>query len=280
MPELPEVETIREGLEEYLVGKKITEVNVLNSKIFEGQQVHLKGGKVVGVRRFGKGLVIDLDNDYSIATHIKLTGQFIYRGPETKDITPSKDFVGVLPSNFTRVIIKLNPPATLYFNDLRLFAWMKVLKTSEVKNLPFFKGLGPEPFKDLTLEYFQKVIQKAGGAVKAVMMDQKKIGGVGNIYANDSLNLAKIDPRRKGSSLSDSDVKKLYESLLEVLKRGKKYRGASELRFVDAAGQKGKYQEHFLAYARQGQKCYNCGGVIQKIFLAGRGTYFCEKCQR
>ncbi len=280
MPELPEVETIRGGLEKYLVGKTITGVEVMNTKIFEGQVSYLKGGKVVGVRRFGKGLVIDLDNSFSIATHIKLTGQFIYRGPEDKDISVSKNLVGELPSKFTRVIFHFTNKGTLYFNDIRLFAWMKVLKTSDIKTLPFFKGLGPEPFKDLTLEYFQNVLNKSGGAVKAVLMDQKKIGGIGNIYANDALNLAKIDPRRKGKSLTPVEIKKLYESILEVLKRGLKYGGATEINFVNAVGQGGKYQEHFLTYGRQGQKCYNCGQIIKKIFLAGRGTYFCENCQK
>lgn len=280
MPELPEVETIRQGLEEYLVEKKIVGVELRDSILRQSQLLHLEGGRVVAVRRYGKGLIIDLNNKYSLAIHIKLTGQFIYRGPETKNITPSKKYVDQLPSRFTRIIFKLDRNAFLYFNDVRKFAWLKIIKTDDVKNLPFFKGLGPEPFKDLTLEYFQKVIQKSGGAVKAVLMDQKKIGGVGNIYANDSLNLARIDPTRKGSSLNDKEIKKLYETIHEILKRGLKYGGATELNYVNALGQSGKYQDHFLAYGRQGQKCYNCGAIIKKIFLSGRGTYFCPNCQR
>ncbi|MBI2641323.1 hypothetical protein HYW87_01890, partial [Candidatus Roizmanbacteria bacterium] len=199
MPELPEVETIRKGLEKYLVGKKILDVEVLHKKILGGNPGSIKEAKIKKVKRFGKGLVIDLDNSYSIAAHIKLTGQFIYRGSETKTINPSKKIVGELPSKFTRIIFKLDKNATLYFNDIRLFAWVKIVKTSEVPNLPFFKGLGPEPFKNLTFEYFQKVLKKSNSAVKGLLMDQKKIGGVGNIYANDASNLAKIDPRRKAS---------------------------------------------------------------------------------
>src|SRR3990167_1106753 len=279
MPELPEVETIRQGLEKYLVGKKIIGVKLKGFILPPSQLSHLEGGRTVAVKRFGKGLVIDLNNKYSLAIHIKLTGQFIYKGLETENITPSKKLVGLVPSKFTRIIFKLDKNAFLYFNDVRKFAWVKVVKTDEVKNLPFFKGLGPEPFRDLRFEHFKRVVQKSKGAVKAVLMDQKKIGGVGNIYANDALNLARVDPRRKGSGLDNKEIEKLYETIHEVLKRGLKYGGATELNYVNALGQSGKYQEHFLTYGRQGQKCYNCGGTIKKIFLAGRGTYFCEDCQ-
>lgn len=280
MPELPEVETIRRGLEKYLVGKKFVDVELLDNKLLQGSKLHLKGASVTAVRRFGKGLVIDLTNDYSIAVHIKLTGQFIYQGDETKKISPMLNLVGTLPSKFTRIVFKLNKNALLFFNDIRRFAWFKVIKTSEVGKLPFFRELGPEPFKDLKMDYFQKVLQKSNSAVKSLLMDQKKIGGVGNIYANDALNLARIDPRRKASSLKNSEVKKLFDAIHEVLKRGLKYGGATEINFVNALGQGGKYQEYFLVYSREGEKCFNCGGTIKKIRIAGRGTYFCSSCQK
>ena len=280
MPELPEVETIRCGLEKYLVGKKIIDVEIRDEKLLQGQILHLRGVNVTAVRRFGKGLVIDLDNEYSLAVHVKLTGQFIYQSDETKKISPEKRLVGDLPSKFTRVVFKLNKNAVLYFNDIRRFAWLKVVKTSEIKKLPFFKELGPEPFKDLKMDYFKKVLQKSNSAVKSLLMDQKKIGGVGNIYANDALNLARIDPGRKASNLKDYEVKKLFDAIHEVLKKGLKYGGATEINFVNALGQGGKYQEHFLTYGREGEKCYNCRGTIKKIRIAGRGTYFCPKCQQ
>ena len=280
MPELPEVETIRRGLEKYIVGKKIIDIDVLDQRLLQGHIYHRFSDTVIAVKRFGKGLVIDLSNNYSIAVHIKLTGQFIYKGPETEKINQDQKLVGSLPSKFTRVIFKFAKNAFLYFNDIRRFAWMKIVKTSEVSNLPFFKELGPEPFKDLKMDYFKKVMQKSNSAVKSLLMDQKKIGGVGNIYANDALNLAKIDPRRKASSLTDKETKKLFESIHEVLKKGLKYGGATEINFVNALGQGGKYQDHFLAYGREGERCHNCGNIIKKIRLAGRGTYFCSTCQK
>ena len=110
-------------------------------------------------------------------------------------------------------------------------------------------------------------------------MDQKKIGGIGNIYANDALFDCAIDPRRKAKKLSNEEIKKLYDSILKVLKKGLENGGASELNFVNALGQEGKYQHNFLAYAQDGQKCVRCGGIMKKITLGGRGTYFCPECQ-
>lgn len=280
MPELPEVETLRIGLEKYLVGHKIIDVEIKDPRLIPQNKEKLIGAKIKTVRRFGKGLVIDLDNNFSLAIHIKLTGQFIYKGKETKNIKVSQKQVGEVPSKFTRLIFQLDKGAFLFFNDIRRFAWIKAVDTRRVTNLPFFAELGPEPFKDLKFDYFEKFINKSGGAVKAVIMDQKKIGGIGNIYANDALNLARIDPRRKGSSLKDGETKKLYDAIHEVLKRGIKYGGATELNYVNALGQAGKYQEHFLVYSREGEKCKNCEGKINKIKIAGRGTYFCPKCQK
>jgi len=278
MPELPEVETIRGGLQKYLVGHKIQGVEVFDRKIFTGREEDIFGAKIIAVRRFGKGLVIDLDNDYSIAVHIKLTGQLIYRGEETKNILLS-DKVGSLPSKFTRVIFNLDKGARLFFNDIRRFAWMKIIKSSDVKNLPFFKEMGPEPFSGLTQEKFEEIIRSSKTVIKPLLMDQKKIGGVGNIYANEALFLAGINPKRKAESLSDEEIRRLYKAILEVLKKGLSYRGATEINFVNALGQEGSYQKHFLVYGREGEPCRKCGGKIQKIFLGGRGTYFCPKCQ-
>lgn len=280
MPELPEVETIRIGLQKYLVGYEIIEIEVKDKKIFQGDTKNLKNSKIKAVRRFGKGLVIDLDNGYSIAAHIKLTGQFVFISPKTKKVKLSDKLKGGLPNKFTRIIFTLNKNAHLYFNDIRRFAWIKVVKTDEIKHLPFFKELGPEPFKDLTLAHFKNVILNSNQPIKVIVMDQKKIGGVGNIYANDALNQARIDPKRKGKSLTNAEIDKLYFSLLEVLKNGLKYGGTSEINYVNSLGEEGSYQKHLLVYGRKGEKCINCGGIIQKTKIGGRGTYFCPRCQK
>lgn len=289
MPELPEVETIRLGLQKYLVGHKIVAVDVRLRKMVTGDTQHVIGSKITGVRRFGKGLVIDLDNNYSIAIHIKLTGQLIYQDEKVSKVSKvSKGKVGMVPNKFTHVIFKLKADsglarmtdAMLYYNDFRQFGWIKIVKSDKLQEESFFGGLGAEFLKDLTLEKFKTILSKSKLAIKVLIMDQKKMSGVGNIYANDSLNLAKIDPRKQAQKLSNEEIKKLFRAIETVLKRGLKYGGASELSYVNALGGEGKYQEHFIVYGRDGKPCKNCGTTLKKIKLGGRGTYFCPNCQK
>ena len=280
MPELPEVETIKLGLQKYLKGHKFLDVNILSKGILQGDQKEIIGAKVIEIRRFGKGLVIDLDNKKSLAIHIKLTGQIIYRDKNTENIPVSPGKVKTLPNNATRIIFKLDRDAILYFNDLRKFAWIKVIDTENLSEIPFFKNLGPEPFKDLTEEKFQQIISKSKVQIKPLIMDQARIGGIGNIYANDGLFLAGIDPRRRANTLTKLETKKLYKSVITVMEKSFKYGGASELNFVNVLGQEGEYQMHSLVYGKRGKECPNKNGTIEKIFLGGRGTFFCKTCQK
>ena len=288
MPELPEVETIRLGLSKYLVGHKILEVDVILPKIVTGDIGNAVGAKVISVERYGKGLVISLDNGFVIAIHIKLTGQLIYNDlafVRNRNVNISKDKVRTLPNKFTHVIFKLDKGANLYYIDMRRFGWIKIIKRQDLPTLTFFKDLGPEPIPSsgqspLTLKQFENILSKSSIAVKALIMDQKRIGGVGNIYANDALFLAGIDPRRKAKELTKAEDKKLFEAILTVLKSGLKYGGASELTYVNALGEEGGYQNHFLVYGKQGTKCPKDDTVIKKIFLGGRGTYYCPKHQK
>ena len=289
MPELPEVETMRLQLKKYLVGHKILSVDVKNRKTFQGDEKVIIGGKVIDTRRFGKVSVIDLDNGYSILTHVKLTGQYIYRGPNLS--SPSKlssKVIGGIPGPHTLVIFNLDRDGKLYYNDVRRFGWIRLEKTENVENEAFIKKLGPEPFGSaqghgpslLTLGIFRQILSKTSRPIKIVLMDQEKMGGVGNIYANDALWLAAINPRRPANNLQPEEQEKLYEAILTVLKAGLKYGGASELAFVTPDGAEGEYQNHTLAYGREGEPCERCHkSIIKKFFLGGRGTYFCPVCQ-
>jgi len=303
MPELPEVETIRIGLEKYLAGHKITSVEIKSHKTFQGDEKKIIGGEITATRRFGKVLVIDLDNDYSILTHLKLTGQYIYRGPNLpspKEL--SSKVTGGVPGPHTLVIFNLDKGGILYYNDLRRFGWIRVVKTSEVETEPFIKKLGPEPFggstpsagsgpsslttqghgpKLLTLNIFRQILSKTSRPAKIVLMDQTKMGGVGNIYANDALWLAAINPRRPANNLQLEEQKKLYNAILSVLKAGIKWGGASDAAYVTPEGKEGLYQKYFLVYGRKGELCLRCKKAkIEKIVLGGRGTYFCPVCQK
>lgn len=245
MPELPEVETIKLGLQKYVVGKTIESVEVLDSKLLTGNPKLVVGSRVLDVRRYAKGIVIDLSNHYSIAFHIKLTGQLIFRDEKTRDLEVMKPTPAKVPNKFTRVILRLSSNSELYFQEVRGFAWMKIIKTDELKTLPFFKTLGPEPIPSpgsgaplLTLPLFENIVKKSKLPIKVLLMEQKKIGGIGNIYANDSCFDAKIGPRRKANTLTDKEIKTLFDSILKVLEKAFEYRGSSELNFVDVLGQK------------------------------------------
>jgi formamidopyrimidine-DNA glycosylase len=281
MPELPEVETIRGRLEKYLVGHKVIGIQA-HYKNFEGSGNDLVGGRVKKVRRFGKVLAVDLDNGYSLVIHIKLTGQLIYKGPNLKASGQlSKKVVGGVPGKHTHVTFELDKNGALYYNDVRRFGWIKVVKTKEVEEIPFIKKLGPEPFGKLTLEIFSQILSKSSRPIKIVLMDQEKIGGVGNIYANDALWLAKINPKMSANKLGSKDSKSLYKAILKVLEEGIKYGGSSELAYVTPDGKEGQYQKHTLAYGWEGEPCERCHKAkFVKYYLGGRGTYVCPVCQK
>ena len=279
MPELPEVETIKLQLNKFLVDHKITSVEVRNRKIFQGDEKKIVGAKVIDTRRFGKVTVIDLDNKYSILTHVKLTGQFIYRGPNLKVDSLSKKVTGGLGGPHTLVIFTLDKKGLLYYNDVRRFGWIRIEKTSDVENESFIKKLGPDMLK-IDFNNFNEILSKTSRNIKTLLMDQNKISGVGNIYVNDALWLSKINPKRTAKSLSKTESKLLFNALHTVLKAGLKYGGASELAFVTPDGKEGEYQNHTLVYGHQGEVCKSCKiNKIEKFFLGGRGTYWCSLCQ-
>jgi formamidopyrimidine-DNA glycosylase len=192
---------------------------------------------------------------------------------------PTADWVNDLPSQYTRIIIDFDNGAKLFFNDLRVFGWMKLMTDDEWEMLE--KKLPPDVVdREFTLGYFKSVLSKSGRSIKLVLLDQDKFGGVGNIYANDVLYMARIDPRRKAKDLGEKEISELYKAVKEVINLGIKYGGASVDKYVDAAGVGGKYQEHFLVYQRNGEKCKRDGATIRKIKIGGRGTYYCPGCQK
>ena len=273
MPELPEVETIRHGLEKHLVGNTIVDVEIRLAKQFTGEPKNIIGAEVVGVRRFGKGLVIDLSNGQSIAIHVKMTGQLVIGG------RPMTVGNGRYPNKWTHVIFKLKD-IFLYYSDIRQFGWIKIIQSSDLKAQSFFRDLGPEPLRDLTQAKFFDILQNSRMPIKLLLMDQKKIAGIGNIYANDALFIAKIHPKRMASSLTQKEKTAVFNGIEEVLKKGIEVGGASEWNYVNALGEKGGYQNFFQVYNREGELCKRCGGVIERMKMGGRGTFYCPGCQR
>jgi formamidopyrimidine-DNA glycosylase len=270
MPELPEVETIKLGLQKHVVGRKIIGVDVLFPKILSGDLNNVIGATVKDIRRFGKGLVVDLDNNFSIAVHVKMTGQLVYG-----------KFPVVFPKH-THVVFRLNDAgeAYLYYNDVRRFGWIKILKTEDVAELPFFKSLGLEPLKNLTGDKFRIVLRGNRMPIKSLIMDQQKIAGIGNIYACDALYMAGIHPERPALSLTDAEASGLFVAIEDVLRKSIAVGGASASNYVNALGEKGSYQDHFLVYKKEGEVCRNCSSLILRIKTGGRSTFFCPECQK
>lgn len=177
------------------------------------------------------------------------------------------------------MVISLSGGKELRFADARKFGWFRLVR-NEKELQKILKEFGPEPFDDLTLPVFEKILSSTSRPIKIILMDQGRISGVGNIYASEALFLARIDPKRPANKINSTEAKKLYESLEKVLKLGIQYRGASDQYYLDAHGQKGAYQKHFLVYGRQGQKCTTCSGLIKRIVVGGRGTFYCPVCQK
>lgn len=284
---MPEVETVRAGLDKLLPGREVRAVDFDWPKSFpnakDDVEQFLINGKVTGVRRRAKVLIIDLDTNYSLVTHLKMTGQLVFRSDRLAFGAghPNDSLVGKLPDKSTRVTITFRDDSQLFFNDQRKFGWMRLIPTPEIVNLDFFKKVGPEPLSaDFDWKQFkERMIRRKNSNVKAVLLDQTVIAGVGNIYADECLWGAKLHPGSRTGALKDKHFKELYEDLVMVLELSIQKGGSTDKNYVDAEGKKGSYLSFARVFRREGQPCQRCGTAIVKTRVAGRGTHFCPKCQ-
>ena len=287
MPELPEVETVRRGLSELIIGKAIASATNDTPKSFPNTQTDVKqfmiGAKVTAIRRRAKVLMIDLSTEYSLVIHLKMTGQLVYVG--TKDRFgaghPNDSLVNALPDKSTRVTIGFDDDSQLFFNDQRKFGWVKLMPTLEIPNLPFMKKVGPEPLEaEFTPEQFRdRFTRRARTNIKAALLDQSVVAGVGNIYADEALWGAKIHPTRLTGSITDDEFEALYTELREVMNLSIEKGGSSNRNYVNAEGKRGSYMDFARVFRREGLPCPRCGTTIEKSRVAGRGTHICPFCQ-
>ncbi len=294
MPELPEVETIVKGLEKKLVGKKIEGIEVRLPKIFQGNTKEVVGKKITKISRRAKMIILDLDGPKSLVVHLKMTGQLIYADNQgkTASFPNTIPFAGTtLPSKTTHVIFELSK-GTLFYNDMRQFGWIKVVDDKQLSEID--EKYGPEPFdsagslaqghgRSFTPEYLAEICSKWNRPIKLLLLEQSKIAGIGNIYANEALWCARINPAKKGKEVKPKEVKALYACIKKVLKMGLTYGGSSaaDEAFVNAEGKPGKMQEHFNVYQKAKKPCPRKDrGIIQFTKIGGRGTFFCPVCQR
>jgi len=285
MPELPEVETIKRVLEKTIVGKTIKNIEVRKAKIFQGKPEEVIGRKIERIERRGRMLIIKLSGGKALVVHFKLTGQMVWipRAGERVTFGHPIPFAGTkLPAKTTHVIFDIDG-GRLFYNDLRQFGWIKVITNYELRITNYLKNLGLEPFdKEFTTEYLQQIFSRTSKPIKLVLMDQTKIAGVGNIYANEALFEAGILPTKPAKKLRNEEIKKLREAIIKVLEEGIKYGGSSakDEAYIKPTGEPGNYQQHFRIYQRAGEKCRKCGTIIKRINLGGRGTFWCPKCQK
>ena len=284
MPELPEVETISRQLDKMLRRQTILKIKVLRKKSFIGARKKVIGKQIDRVERKAKLIRIGLKPELNLVVHLKMTGQLVYDQKQGRVVGghPTADWVGKLPSKHTRVVLELNK-GKLFFNDMRVFGWIKVMTDVDWKEL--VKNMPPDVVdKDFTTGYLESILKDSKRPIKLILMDHKKIGGIGNIYANDGLFCAGILPDKKAFKVADDrkTINKLVRCLKRVIGMGIRYGGAtsSDKSFVNSKGLGGDYQDHFLVYERKGERCRNCRKKIKKIKLGGRGTYFCPGCQQ
>lgn len=287
MPELPEVETIRVGLARLIVGKTVASATCPDSpKSFPNNpadvQAFLVGATIRAVNRRAKVVLIPLSTQYSLVIHLKMTGQLVYIGNKRfGGGHPTDSLIGNLPDKFTRVIIEFTDGSHLYFNDLRKFGWIKLVPTAEVANLPFLQKVGPEPLEDSfsAAAFIPRVRRRNNTSIKAAILDQTVLAGVGNIYADESLWGAKIHPATRVKNVHDAELASLLEHIKYVMNLSISHGGSTDKNYVDAEGKKGSYLTFANVFRREGQACPRCGAEIIKLRVAGRGTHICPACQ-
>ncbi len=272
MPELPEVETIKEQLKLKLIGNQITKVNILWPNIIQDLTVEdfskqIINQEIIDIKRRGKWLLIEL-KDYYLFVHLRMEGKFFFK--TKKDLYDKHE----------HVIFTLKDKRELRYHDLRKFGKMKLVSKTNLDKIDFLNKLGLEPFdKRLTVSYLKNKFKKRTIPIKTILLDQSIIAGIGNIYANEILFLAKINPLRRANELNNQELKLIIKYAKKVLKEAIKLGGTTIRSYLSLNNKKGLFQERLLIHGKQNKPCLNCQTMIKKIYINGRGTYYCPKCQ-
>lgn len=285
MPELPEVETVRRGLEKVLLGTTLEHVDILCERCFEGEPGDTVGATVTAVDRRGKCLRIVYDSGWSMLGHLRMTGQMIFLsrgGYREGGGHPSDALHEQLPGKHTRVVLNFGESGELFFNDQRKFGYLKMVPSDALDTDNFWRTLGPEPWDEaFNSKALREICQRRKGTtIKAVLLDQKVVAGLGNIYVDEALFLSGIRPNRKAGRVSKKSLERVVANSRLVLERGIEFGGVSVSDYVNAEGLRGRMQEQLYVYNRAGDPCKECESPIAKTTVAGRGTHLCLKCQK
>jgi formamidopyrimidine-DNA glycosylase len=308
MPELPEVQTVVTELNKKLPGRKIKRVTINMGKIVSiGPQTVsnvrdtsqktvtefaklLTGRKFVSVKRRGKMLIFDVDGPLSMLVHLKMTGQFIFEDKAQRAKTKGKYQIlnrptaplVQLPCKFTHVMFHFTDGSTLYYNDMRQFGYLRIVKDADMDKVSEFKNYGPEPLdKKFTSTIFAAALKNRKKIpIKLALMDTKVVVGIGNIYSDEILYHAHVRPDRMVSSLTPKELRAVFDNIKPVLLMGIKYKGSSVGDFIRPDGKWGSMGKHHFVYGRKNQPCLGCGTIIESKKLGGRTTCFCPKEQK
>lgn len=310
MPELPEVQTIVEDLKKRIISRRIVDVWFDTPKIIKKPKAKdlkfkIKNLRITAVERRGKNILIYLNSkseilnskqiqnlkfktqNYLLLIHQKLTGHLLVGRWKVKKISSFKFQISSLikgplqekVNDYIHLIFYLDNGWQLALSDLRKFAKVLFGSKEEIGNLPELLKLGPDAL-NLTKSHFIRLLQNEKRKIKQVLMDQEVIAGIGNIYSDEILWAAKIHPFKPANKLTDSEIKKIYSAMKQILKKAVKLRGTSVSDFRDTSGKAGAYGEVRKVYQREGEKCQRCGTLISRIKLGGRSVHFCPKCQK
>ena len=288
MPELPEVEVVKKSLEEKIKNLTIKRVfinnNKLRYKINNREFYKIRGYKIISVERRSKYLLINLNQNLTILAHLGMTGKFfIIDNNNTKIKTSFYYSVEKNESKHDHLTLYLNKGLKLIYNDVRKFGFLRLFKNSSVYNCRHLKFLGPEPLtKKFNLSYIIKYFLNRKTSIKKVLMDQKFVSGLGNIYCNEILFLCKIIPHRIVKNINKKEIGDIIKFTKKILKKSIDQGGSSIKNFVNIEGKSGSFQQKFNVYNREKSKCNRnkCLGIIQKINISNRSSYFCSKCQK
>ena len=288
MPELPEVEVVRRSLQSFIKGLEIKKVSVFNRnlryKIRKDFDKKIINQKIIFIRRRSKFLLLGLENHSVILIHMGMTGKiFIINNSSKKVFKTSFYYENEINKKHNHIIIKFNKFIKLIYNDVRKFGFVKIIPSDSIKENNHLRLLGPEPLnKDFNIEYFNKKVKNIKKNIKNLLMDQKLVSGLGNIYVNEILHLSSVNPLKVSKNLKTHQAKKIVKNIKTILLKAIKSGGSSIRDFKGALGKKGNFQQKFMVYDRNGQVCkkIGCHGKIKKIYVSNRSTFYCLKCQK
>ncbi len=284
MPELPEVQTIVSDLDKKVVGLTIVGFGSVWKKSVRPSLAKFKKGiigeKVVALRRVGKHIILDLDSGSSIVIHLKMTGHLLFKSKKLR--SSASKFFGERVNGYVRHWFEFDDNSRLEFSDMRKFGWLALVKTSEVEKMKEISQLGIDALSvDLNFKRFDELLGlKPKSKIGILLLDQKWVAGIGNIYRSEILFEAGINPEKLVKDLKIGERKKIYQEMRRILRKAIKLRGTSDSDYRDTDGQKGSFQNFLKVYRKNGELCPNCEGKIKRFKLGQRSVFWCPKCQK